>query len=104
MVYTLRDLASHSDASSRRNVRLALSRVFQMIPSRSRSSLTPNDIRRRRPLASGSLRGYRFLARSPGSRLSGYFLLGSSAGFTYVTPQGPTPCTWITVSSFVCTK
>ena len=33
-----------------------------------------------------------------------YFLLGSSSGLTYLTPHGPTPCTWITVSSLASTK
>jgi hypothetical protein len=33
-----------------------------------------------------------------------YFRLGSSSGLTYFTPQGPTPCTWTTVSSRASTK
>jgi hypothetical protein len=34
-------------------------------------------------------------------RLEHYFLLGSSAGLTYVMANGPCPCTWTTVSLVV---
>src|SRR5439155_9750324 len=39
--------------------------------------------------------------RSSGGR---HFLRGSSSGLTYVTPHGPTPCTWTIASSFVQPK
>ena len=45
-------------------------------------------------------RHFRLLKMPAGGYFSAAFLLGSSDGFTYVMPQGPTPCSWMMVWPF----
>ncbi len=43
---------------------------------------------------------FRLFEMPAGGYFSAAFLLGSSDGFTYVMPQGPTPCSWMMVWPF----
>ena len=51
-------------------------------------------------LAPGRPSHFRLFEMPAGGYFSAAFLLGSSDGFTYVMPQGPTPCSWMMVWPF----
>ncbi len=71
-----------------------------LVSSDERSPAFQADIPALRRLPGAGLEG----PGGPGSRglayFSAAFLLGSSAGFKYVMPHGPTPCSWMMVWPF----
>src|SRR5258705_6327538 len=78
------------DFQSQAQFRLGVADAADMLATQHCASRPDGNGKGQPPATSG---GCRISLSGVDAKRSGYFLLGSSSGLTYLTPHGPTPCT-----------